>query len=335
MTTVTTNTITARAPKSTGMELIKFERIPLKNIQIRPSKNTSRLTGISQKTVDEFIHLMQNGLYEPEYNIPPVVTEGPDNTYYLESGEHRYNAHLYMESEGWTEFSTFYAAVVKFVPMNNMSAEYWREVWITKENTEVDSFVRNRANTKDIANSVALLVDQKIITKDDMAISTAIENMGVNPNTGMFNTIKSLVWKELGSVTKVVQGISSKTKEKFVKEYTDVHNLSREPISATFKELDDADFDWRLLKKLYKLYIKNPKTFKKLLVIAHTNGADPQKVKKIRERKTTLLARFEKDMRDFVKALDTVNEPFEVQIKWVPQLHGEGTLEDYTLVSIQ
>lgn len=319
--------ITARIPKAKGMKFIKFARIPLDKITVRPGKNTSRVAGIDQGNVDQFVLVMENGLYAPEYHIPPVVTVGPNGTYYLESGEHRYQAHLVMDDNGWNQepanFSTFYAAVVEFTDTEGHPADYWREVWVTLENTGVSSFVRKTTNKQDIANSVANLVNQKLVGRDDNSISDSIKEMGVDPSAGMFNTIKSLVWKHLGNGTKVVTGISTKRKEKFIKDFTDHFTLKQEPISATFKELDDADYDWRLLKKLYKLYTKNSKGFNKTLVIAHTNGADPKKVRLIRDRKKTLLSRFAMDMKKFVHELETSGYPFEVDIRWMPQLDGE------------
>lgn len=315
--------VTARKPKAKGMNFVKFERISLDKITVRPGKNTSRVAGIGQGTVDEFVRVMENRLYEPEYHIPPVVTAGPTDTYYLESGEHRYNAHRVMDDNGWPEFGTFYAAVVEFTDADEHPADYWREVWVTLENTGVSSFVRKTTNKDDIANSVANLVNQKLIGKDDNSIGATIVEMGVDPSAGMFNTIKSLAWKRLGNGAKVVTGISIKRKEKFVKDYTDHFSLMPAPISATFKELDDADYDWRLLKKLYKMYTKNPRGFNKTLVIAHTNGADPKKVRDIRNRKKTLLSRFATEMKKFVDALQTSGHPFEVDIRWMPQLDGE------------
>jgi len=82
--------------------------------------------------------------------------------------------------------------------------------------------------------------------------------------------------------------------------------------------------------------VKNPKGFNKTLVIAHTNGADPQKVRKIRERKKTLLSRFTDDMKRFVNTLETSGEPFEVHIRWMPQLHGESNENNpYTVIEVK
>jgi len=330
------NTVSARIPKAKGMKFIRFERIPLDKIVIRRDKNTSRVAGIDQNNIDEFVKVMQAELYEPEYHIPPVVTAGPKGTYYLESGEHRYEAHKVMDSDMWRGYDTFYAAVVEFVNFDGKTSDYWREVWITLENTGVSSFVRKTTNKTDIATSVANLVNENIIGRNDNAIELAIEEMGVDPTAGKFNTIKSLVWKALGNGAKVVNGISTKSKEKFIKEYANHHKISPTPISSTFKELDDADYDWRLLKKLYKMYVKDPKGFSKTLVIAHTNGADPQKVRKIRERKKTLLSRFAAEMKDFVKKMETSGQPFEVNIRWMPQLDKEFNPDKpYTVIEVK
>lgn len=328
--------VTARKPKAKGMKFVKFERISLDKITVRPGKNTSRLAGIGTEHTDEFVQCMENGDYEPEYHIPPVVTVGPKDTYYLESGEHRYQAHVKMDDNGWPEFATFYAAVVEFYDTDNHPANYWREVWVTLENTRIISFVRKTTNKDDIANSVANLVNQKLIGRDDNSIDESIKEMGVNPSAGMFNTIKSLVWKHLGNGAKVVTGIPIKLKEQVIKEYTNRESLTQEPISATFKELDDADYDWRLLKKLYKMYTKNPRGFNKTLVIAHTNGADPKKVRDIRNRKKTLLSRFATEMKKFVEALQTSGYPFEVDLRWMRQLDGEfHDDKPYTFIEVK
>ena len=119
------------------------------------------------------------------------------------------------------------------------------------------------------------------------------------------------------------QGIHGKAAQAFVEKYAEQESLKNVPIPQTFKELDDADYDWRLLKKLIKLYVKSPKAFKDLLVVAHTNGADPNKVRLIRNRKADLLERFEREMREFINKIDTSGVPFKTNIVWQPQLDGE------------
>jgi hypothetical protein len=72
------------------------------------------------------------------------------------------------------------------------------------------------------------------------------------------------------------------------------------------------------------------------LVIAHTNGADPQKVRKIRDRKKTLLYRFAMDMKKFVETLETSGEPFDVNVRWMPQLDGEFSEKNpYTVIEVK
>ncbi len=315
--------VTARIPKAKGMKFIRFERIPLNKLSKRPGKNTSREAGFDQKNVDDFVTIMRDEKYEPEYHIPPVVTIGPKGVYYIESGEHRYQAHLLMADDGYSPFKTFYAAVVEFQDEGGLSAEYWNEVWVTKENTQAAEFVRKSASKDDVANAVANLVKSKIINKDDNSIDLAIKNMGVSPNAGMFQTIKSKVWAKLGNGAKVVQGIHGKAAQAFVEKYAEQESLKNVPIPQTFKELDDTDYDWRLLKRLIKLYVKSPKAFKDLLVVAHTNGADPNKVRLIRNRKADLLERFEREMREFINKIDTSGVPFKTNIVWQPQLDGE------------
>jgi hypothetical protein len=84
------------------------------------------------------------------------------------------------------------------------------------------------------------------------------------------------------------------------------------------------------------LYIKNPKGFNKTLVIAHTNGADPKKVRDIRNRKKTLLPRFATEMKKFVDALQTSGYLFEVDIQWMPQLDGEFHEDKpYTIIEVK
>jgi uncharacterized protein (UPF0335 family) len=153
------------------------------------------------------------------------------------------------------------------------------------------------------------MVKNKIINKDKNSIELAIKNMGINQHAGMFQTILSKVQGRLGNHAQVVQGIHGKAAQAFVERYAEEHKGTSVPIPQTFKELDDADYDWRLLKKLIKLYQDSPKKFKDILVIAHTNGADPKKVRAIRNRKADLLERFEKDMRKFIKAIDDSGVP--------------------------
>lgn len=330
--------IEARRPKAKGMKFIRFERIPLDKLKKRPGKNTSRRAGVERNNIDKFITIMMQGKYEPEYNIPPVVTEGPNGTYYVESGEHRKEAHKELSQDpAYSEFKTYYAAVVEFHDEGGMPAQYWNEIWVTKENVEEDSFVRKRADNKDIATSVANLVKKRIISNDAISKEFAIKNMGVNPNTGTFQKIKSEVEKALGNFAGVVESITEPTQ--WAKKYATHNGLQQVPITATFKGgsgfegADDSDNDYRLIRKCIAMYLKNPKDFSKKTILAHTNGADPDRVRRIRNRKADLLERFEREMRAFITKVDTSGVPFKTNIVWRAQLDGECTDDDtYTVI---
>ena len=317
-----TKTIRAREPKSNGMRVIDMLHIPLSDIDASHGSNKARLTGINEETVNKFIDIIKSDKYTPEYFVPPVVIKDND-TYKLISGFHRYTAHVSLAIDNYP-VDTFYAAVVEFQKLDGKSANYWMNMWMIRENVEESEFVRNPSTIGDVANMVHAMVEKKEIANKKDDIIDAIVDAGIRPSaTKKINDILSEINQKMGKHAQVVQGYSQGTKAQFVAQYKKDTNTPKNVISQTFKETIDADYDHRLLDKLVSMYIKNPQSLKNVVVVAHTNGADPAKTRRIRQAKKVLLQRYVDRMRTFIKTLDESGVPFDVDISWVPQLMGE------------
>ena len=64
-----------RKPKFNGMTVIKVDYIDINDIDKFARKNKARKRGVNSNEVVKFEVLIKNGVYEPWYNIPPVVVK--------------------------------------------------------------------------------------------------------------------------------------------------------------------------------------------------------------------------------------------------------------------
>ena len=88
-----TNMLVARqTPTGRGMTFVRFEMIKLDDIDVGIGRNTGRGgKGMVSPKIEDFIRIMLNGNYSPEYYIPPVIECSAINefTISLKAGFHR------------------------------------------------------------------------------------------------------------------------------------------------------------------------------------------------------------------------------------------------------
>ena len=78
-----------REPKFNGLTVITVGYIDINDIDKFARKNKARKKGINSNDVVKFEILIKNDVYEPWYNIPPVVVKLPNGKFELVAGEHR------------------------------------------------------------------------------------------------------------------------------------------------------------------------------------------------------------------------------------------------------
>ena len=99
-----------RRPKAEGLSFKQFADVPVKKIVQKignKQSNQARSEGLDWEKVTEFENRIKEGRYKFTYE-QPVVIKLPDGTYFLVTGEHRFQSHIGLGIE------TMFCSVVEF-----------------------------------------------------------------------------------------------------------------------------------------------------------------------------------------------------------------------------
>ena len=328
-----------RANTLTNRLLSKFEQsnidasieTVLTEIQLtnlKDNNNTVRPSGEHIDIVNKMVELIENGEYDPYRYIPPIVERSGINSdnYVIVSGHHRFKAHRALE------LPTMECAVVKF------KSERDRSLWRQLENTDgFDGFVKNVTSREDNIKVVSDLVSRGIISSDRKSIQDYIidANIVTKKAEKSINTIVNDVLKNTGNhnTYDYVRTWDSAEKKEVI-EVLQNKFPDKKFVSATFKELEDIDYDHRTMVQVVDSFVEDPT--RPIVVVYAVNGANKEKIEDIRDHKPKhLVSSF---MERWTKVIDLQNKGFDlnkmVTLDPLPQFGAEikGTnngIEDF------
>ncbi len=328
-----------RANTLTNRLLSKFEQsnidasieTVLTEIQLtnlKDNNNTVRPSGEHIDIVTKMVELIENGEYDPYRYIPPIVERSGINSdnYVIVSGHHRFKAHRALE------LPTMECAVVKF------KSERDRSLWRQLENTDgFDGFVKNVTSREDNIRVVSDLVSRGIISNDRKSIQdySIDANIVTKKAEKSINTIVNDVLKNTGNhnTYDYVRTWDSAEKKEVI-EVLQNKFPDKKFVSATFKELEDIDYDHRTMLQVVDSFVEDPT--RPIVVVYAVNGANKEKIEDIRDHKPKrLVSSF---MERWTKVIDLQNKGFDlnkmVTLDPLPQFGAEikGTnngIEDF------
>ena len=309
-------------PVSKGMKVLRMGYLPMNSIL--PSKwgtNANRPAGPCPKKVAEHARCIRAGNYVPERYEPPVLVESDiEGKYDQCTGSHR---HLGHEDAGAI---TFYAAVVEFFDCDGKSADYWRFIYQSNENSESDrkEVTKNFRDDKGVISTVKTMIDNGVITSDIKSIQSTLEDQNFGKNTEKGKNLLNKIRAELGQVKGVTRLYSKLDVSRVVTEET---TPMTSVIVRTMKDPNgyDKDYDVRLLSSIMTTY-KNTKKY--INIFLHWSGLNPTEVIKAREIKDSFLEVQYRNAKDFVEAYESGSLERRVDFRYLPQIEGEYSLED-------
>jgi hypothetical protein len=315
------NTLTARL-------LNKFEQsniqakletvltsIPLN--KLKNNGNSVRPSGEHIDVITKMAEIIQNGEYDPYRYIPPIVEKSTrdDDSYMIISGHHRFKAHSAL---GITEME---CAVVKF------NSERDRSLWRQLENTDgFDGFVKNVTSREDNIILVTDLVNRGVISSDRKSIQDYIIDAKIVTEKAekAINTIVNAVLKNTGkqNTYDYVRTWDSSEKKEVI-EVLQSKFPDKKFVSATFKELEDIDYDHRTMLQVVDSFVEDPT--RPIVVVYAVNGANKEKIEDIRDHKPKhLVPSF---VERWSKVIDLQNKGFDlsklVTLDPLPQFGSE------------
>lgn len=319
-------------PKGKGMRVIEMGDFPMdKIISSKLGTNSNRPEGVSIAKVEQHEYSIRNGLYRPEYFVPPVIElaggdYGPecDGEWYYKvtSGGHRHMAH---ENTG-REY--FYAALVEFYDYDGRSANYWRKIYQSNENGPEDGTVsKNYRKDPNIMSTTLSLIDSGDIQPTAEAVQSSLEDQGFGRSTERGVRLLNKILMALGQVEGVTRIYSDSDLQNVIQtETTPTTNVMIRKMKD--KSGTDTDYDTRLMRNIIKSLNDEENSKQYINVFMHWTGLSPSQVIKAREVKDKYLEKQYRYAKAIVEAYESGELNRRVQIRYLPQLNGEYDVEE-------
>lgn len=313
-----TNTVKVREPKSTGMRVIRIDRIPMsKIVSTKNSKNYAREKGLNSKKVIAYKNLILNGDYTPEYYEPPVVVIEGD-TYRLVTGGHRHGGHV---EAGATDF---YCAVVEFYDCNEKSADYWELNYMSMENApETKEVPKNVRTLGDVVCIVKTMVEKGIIDDSDESIQGAFSDLGFGKTTDTGKNLFIMFQHAIGKTSGVPTIFTTKEANDIAVHQESANNRV---FARTMKDSSgrDSDYDKRLTSKILEELNSQDKDITALI---HFTALTSSEILNARSVKRNLLKNeFEDYVKPYYEAYTSGDLLERVRIGFIPQLEQDKIL---------
>lgn len=316
-------------PTAPGMRVIGYGMISLTMFDVT-ELNLGRVKGKEDSHIQDIVEMIRERRYDPHTYVPPVGVLQPDGTVRLISGYHRKSAHqIVKKREMWT-------AIVEFFDHNDKPATYWQNNAYVLLNNPPKTYVHNPATSEDFAEAILREIDLGVfMTMDgDIATRKDFDNIFEEDilesiyQKGVKKHAKKVLFEILNHIrrrvnsTSTVDTYTSEEIEELINTYLAPTKGTNEVFyPRSFKEINDGDYDKRILFPMMEEFIKNPNT--EFTLIGHTLKCDDFKTFMIRRDKMARLQHLFDTIREFVRIEEEVGHTIKFQIKWAPQLKGE------------
>ena len=258
-------------------KLLDVTEIDMSNL--RDNQNKIRFSGENKEKIDEMIQNINNGEYNPCNFIPPVVEKNSNNNYVIISGHHRHKAHIAL---GLTKM---FCVVVKF------ETEYDRSVWrLLENNKNFDSYSKSYSTVEDAITHTVNQINEGIVLPNRNSIESFLLQCKVTTKKAekTLNTLVNDILRRVGNhkTTDYVESWESSEKKEVIEKLEEKFD-DMTFISATFKELQDIDYDHRTMLQITDSFIEDPT--RPIVVVYAVNGAKKDKIEEIRDYKSNYL----------------------------------------------
>ena len=326
-----------RRPKAEGLSFKQYAEVPVdKIVQKIGDKlhNQARSEGLDWEKVTEFENRIKEGRYKFTYE-QPVVIKLPDGTYFLVTGEHRFQSHKGLG------IKTMFCSVVEFASQADLL------IFQSNENDEETEFIQNVRTSSDVVLTLCNLYDHGDIKdiQDDKELNLFLGKL--RQKTKDYPTLRNNFRKKYG-VASAVTSYDAEGRAEWCSKYApDIDFTTTEPdengivyLNKTFKGgkgkggLRDLDYDPRAFFDACEIIMRNPKV-KKVVIVASLNKADSDKIPKMRKYKEEeMISEWQKRVRELALLMGLVEgqekgiDPSDmIEFRWLPQISGK---EDFT-----
>ena len=250
-----------KRPIAPGLRVVDMRDVPLKDLDghAQPYKtddgtwivrNVIRAKGIDPSFVTQYANLIRDGLWDPYYYVPPVITI--DNK--IVAGEGRFVAHQDAGEK------TMHCAICEFFEVDGKSAAYWQKMYQSNENAGRQREVQgNNRTEEDVIHLTTYMCQDDEMTdvwfdhEDDYrSIRTALKDQGYK-DSKKINDLVEAIKIEGGHEAKAVKGYTNnRIKDEIASEMKKDSTLEQPNEIRVMESTSgfDPDYDNRITKEV-------------------------------------------------------------------------------------
>ena len=279
--------------------------------------------------------IILNGKFHPEKFVSPTV-EIIDGKYILRTGQHTHQAKKGTRDETGDEYLD--VEIVEFFNDKGETADYWRIIWGSNENSESSVEYHNFTRSVNyVVMAVKKLITTNTIKNTEKAIKKALRDQGITSQSTKYAKYISDIKLAIDKNSKTVKIYDKDSKAEWIKDnfpevktstatkiFEQNNNVyfEQEFIGVTgYKNLEDTNYDSRVIKKIINATIKKPGV--QTHIISQVNNYKSSKINDVRKFKEDLLIKREVERyRKFIKLYDE-GKFKNPKFIWLPQLPEE------------
>jgi hypothetical protein len=291
-----------------AMEFDKFDTIPLSLIAplSRETHNGVRVKGVDDRSVQQFMYRIQNGMYDPITEDPPCVVPLPKNSplykegyrYRMADGNTRREAHVRLN------LSTMFVAIIRFTDARNKTAKFWLYSFMSEKNDPTKTkHHRLPSSDEDKEQQARLLIAESTnVTYESLKeeADTIIDMLGIKIKSQR-DTIYQVVLHAAQQhnpkiYADIVLPYTKQHRDTHVKQFCKEIGVAEDDVLIRdFYKNDDmcSRFDFDQFDRLMREGMEDINSLSSMCIVGTTKECkDSDEVKEVRKLKTQLISRF-------------------------------------------
>jgi hypothetical protein len=291
-----------------AMEFHKFDTIPLSLIAplSRETHNGVRVKGVDDGSVQQFMHRIQNDMYDPITEDPPCVVPLPRNSplykegyrYRMADGNTRREAHVRLN------LSTMFVAIIKFKDARNKTAKFWLYSFMAEKNNPTKT-KHHRLPSSDedkVQQAKILIAESTNVTYESVKelVDNLIDQLGVRTKAHrevVYDAaIRGIQQNNPKIYADIVLPYTKQTRDTHVKQFCKDNGITKDDVLVrNFYKDDDmcSRFDFDQFDRLLREGMEDINSLSSMCIVGTTtNCKDSDEVKETRRLKAKLIPHF-------------------------------------------
>ena len=258
-----------------------------------PARNKSIVD--SAEHIALLAEIMRNDDWEPSHHVPPTIEWNGNLSFNYITGNMSRKAAIAADKK------TLWLCLVEFFDEDGFSADYWKEIWASNENSDDKTYAKLVRTSEDIIDQICGMVKKHIVSVSEEdnkpSILKTLSDMQITakPKAEFHSKIlQQLGFKHLAVEPKTPEDVQLEVC-RYQHKYPNLFFAG-----ASYSDVNQPKRDLEVGTKLASKYILNPKKYNKdtLFNITGVAGKGTQKIDEVRKKKDEVEDLI-KSVRDF------------------------------------